>query len=246
MSHLAIVRHGESLWNQERRFTGWSDVGLSPRGVTESRDAGRLLADAGLDFDLCFTSVLTRGVDSARHTLDEMGLSSIPMVRSWRLNERHFGALQGMGRWDAVRTYGLRKLLRLQRSYSLPPPPLDADDPRFPGNEARYAELAEKELPLSESLEDTYARVIPYFEKTIAPELRRGRNTLIVAHKNSLRPLMKHLEHMSATETPKLRIPTGHPIVYELDLELQVHRRSELGGQPRRRPFWHWAGISPA
>jgi 2,3-bisphosphoglycerate-dependent phosphoglycerate mutase len=245
VSHLALVRHGQSVWNRDQRFTGWTDVGLSSKGIDESRRAGRLLADAGLRFDVCFTSVLARGVQAALHVLEGADQTSTPLLRSWCLNERHFGALQGVHRWDALRLYGPLRVIRLQRGYDVPPPPLDPDDPRCPGYDPLYAELHEKELPLAESLADTFARVVPYWQQTIAPELMKGRNVLVVAHKNSLRTLMKHLEQIPDRDTPALRIATGEPIVYELDGNLRILQRDPPLSEPRRR-FWRWTGISPA
>ncbi|MGI9591413.1 MAG: 2,3-bisphosphoglycerate-dependent phosphoglycerate mutase [Myxococcota bacterium] len=245
MKRLALVRHGKSVWNRSHRFTGWADVGLTPEGIADSERAGRALAEVGLRFDVCFTSVLERGVDAARHALRGAGCPDLPIHQHWMLNERHFGALQGLGRWQAVRRYGLGQVLRWQSSYVLSPPVLDPDDPRAPGHDPLYADVPVKDLPLAESLADTYARVIPYWEEVIEPELLRGRQVLVVAHKNTLRALMKRLEGLSEEETAKLHLPAGVPVLYGFGEQDEVKERRFLGGyRPRRFSFWR--AISPA
>lgn len=244
MIRIALVRHGQSVWNREHRFTGWSDIGLTPAGVEESREAGRILARAGLRFDVCFTSVLERGVVAAEATLAGLGGDAPPLRRDWRLNERHFGALQGMGRWEAVRSFGPLQVMRIQGSYTLVPPPLEEDDPRSACLDPLYSAIPAKELPLSESLADTYARVVPYWQDVICAEARPGRNLLVVAHKNSLRVLIKHIEGVSHEDTPRLHIATGEPLVYEFDDDLRFQGRRHL--VPKRRRFALWPGISPA
>ncbi len=244
MTALVFLRHGQSEWNRDHRFTGWTDVGLSARGIAESEAAGRALAAAGHRFDLCFTSVLERGVGSARATLRALGTPELELKQSWRLNERHFGALQGMSRWQAVRAYGLLPVLGLQRSYSQRPPPLREDDLRFPGHDPLYVELSEKELPKSESLAETYVRVAPYWHGSIVPALREGRSVLIVAHKNSLRVLAKLIESLPDAAVPRLELPTGQPLVYDFDGDLNLVGREFLAPQRRRLPLWR--SLSPA
>ena len=244
MTSLVFLRHGQSEWNRDHRFTGWSDVALTETGIAESEAAGRELAAAGHRFDVCFTSVLERGVAAARATLRALETPEIELKQSWRLNERHFGALQGMGRWQAVRAYGLVPVLRLQRSYSLTPPALREDDPRFPGHDPLYAELSEKECPVSESLAETYARVAPYWHGSIVPYLRRRQSVLIVAHKNSLRVLAKLIENLPDASVPKLELPTGQPLVYEFDAQLNLVTREFLAPQRRSLPLWK--SLSPA
>ena len=241
---LVLVRHGESVWNREHRFTGWTDVELTDRGAANSRRAGRLLTEAGVQPEVCFTSVLLRGVDAARCVLEGMGLDSLPVEQSWRLNERHFGALQSLGRWEAVRRHGCRQVLHWQSSYDVPPPPLAADDPRAPALDPLYKNVPTDELPLTESLADTAGRQLPYWREAIAPVLARGRDVLLVGHKNALRTLIEHLEGLDRRDVPRLKIPTGLPIVYELDDALRVLGRRTLGRQHRR--FSRWPGISPA
>ena len=244
MTSLVFLRHGQSEWNRDHRFTGWSDVGLTATGIAECETAGRALAAAGHRFDVCFTSVLARGIDAARATLQALRTPELELQQTWRLNERHFGALQGMSRSQAIRAYGLLPVLRLQRSYSLRPPPLRKEDPRFPGHDPLYAELSEKELPKSESLAETYVRVVPYWHGSIVPSLRLGRSVLIVAHKNSLRVLAKLIESLPESEVPKLELPTGQPLVYEFDRSLNLLRREFLAPRRRTRPLWRL--LSPA
>lgn len=246
MTRLVLVRHGQSVGNDEHQFSGWTDLGLTPKGIEESRRCGRLLAGAGYEFDTCFTSVLSRSVDAGRLILDAMGQTELPLTRSWRLNERHFGALQGLNRSQGVRKFGLLKIWRLQRSYSIAPPALEEEDPRSPRVDPLYTQtpVAGKDLPLCESLEDTYARVIPYWESAIAPGLREGRRIVIAAHKNSLRALIKHIEGLSDRDAVRLQIVTGQPIVYRMDSGLRAVERLSIG-KPARK-FARFTGISPA
>jgi len=219
---LVLLRHGESEWNRAGRFTGWTDVDLSAAGASEAaRAARRLLAD-GTTFDCCFTSVLRRATSTAEIVLQTMGLGHVHIEQSWRLNERHYGALQGLGFWGAVRRYGLRPLLRCQREFDYSPPALDPNDPRFPGHDPSYASLRPDELPRAESLRDTQARVLPYWRERIAPELARGRHVLIVSHKNVLRGLVKFLHRHDAANVKHIKVPTGIPLVFRLDGELAV------------------------
>ncbi len=229
MIKLVLLRHGESTWNLENRFTGWTDVDLTPKGRDEAREAGRLLAEGGYTFDVAFTSLLKRAIRTLWITLDGMDLMWIPVYRSWRLNERHYGALQGLDKAETAAKYGDQQVLIWRRSYSEPPPPLDPADPRFPGHDRRYADLAPEQLPLAESLKDNVARFLPYWHETIVPELRAGKRVLIAAHGNSLRSLVKLLDDVSDEEIVGLNIPTGIPLVYELDDDLKPLRSYYLG-----------------
>lgn len=214
---LVLVRHGQSTWNLENLFTGWTDVDLTEQGRAEAVDAGRLLKDEGLSFDVAFTSVLKRAIRTLWIILDEMDLMWIPVERSWRLNERHYGALQGLNKAETVEEYGEDQVKVWRRSYDVPPPALAGDDPRHPGFDPRYAALSREELPSTESLKDTLARVQPCWDASLAPALRTGRDVLVVAHGNSLRAMVKMLDRMSDAEIVEFNIPTGVPIVYELD-----------------------------
>jgi len=229
MFRLVLLRHGESVWNRENRFTGWTDVDLSPKGVVEAHEAGRLLTEGGYTFDVAFTSVLKRAIRTLWTVLDDMDLMWVPVQRDWRLNERHYGALQGLNKAETAARYGDAQVLVWRRSYSIPPPPLDPGDERYPGRDRRYAGLSPAELPLAESLQDTVARFLPYWHETIVPELKAGRRVLIAAHGNSLRALVKHLDGISEEEIVGLNIPTGIPLVYELDDELKPVRSYYLG-----------------
>jgi 2,3-bisphosphoglycerate-dependent phosphoglycerate mutase len=229
MIKLVLLRHGESTWNLENRFTGWTDVDLSPKGLEEAREAARLLQEGGYTFDVAYTSLLKRAIRTLWITLDGMDLMWIPVHRSWRLNERHYGALQGLNKAETAAKYGDKQVLVWRRSYSDPPPPLDPDDPRFPGHDRRYADLAPDELPRAESLKDTVARFLPYWHGTIVPDLQAGKRVLIAAHGNSLRALVKHLDNVSDEEIVGLNIPTGIPLVYELDEHLKPIRHYYLG-----------------
>jgi 2,3-bisphosphoglycerate-dependent phosphoglycerate mutase len=226
---LVLLRHGESTWNRENRFTGWTDVGLSETGVAEAHAGARALKDGGYAFDLAFTSVLKRAIKTLWITLEDMDLMWIPVQRSWRLNERHYGALQGLNKAETAAKFGEAQVKIWRRSYRDRPPALTEDDERFPGRDPRYAALTKKELPLTECLEDTVARVVPYWEQAIAPEVRKGRKVLVAAHGNSLRALVKHLDGVSDDEIVELNIPTGVPLIYELDTSLRPLRHSYLG-----------------
>jgi len=229
MHTVVLLRHGESTWNKENRFTGWTDVDLTEKGRAEAVDAGRLLKGEGLGFDMVYTSVLKRAIRTAFLTLDELDLLWLPVERSWRLNERHYGALQGLDKAETAAAHGEAQVKIWRRSYDIPPPPLTADDPRHPGRDPRYASLSPSELPLTESLKDTVARFLPYWTSTIAPAIRSGRRVLIAAHGNSLRALVKHLDDISDAAIVELNIPTGIPLVYELDADLKPIRHRYLG-----------------
>ncbi|HYN19536.1 MAG TPA: 2,3-diphosphoglycerate-dependent phosphoglycerate mutase [Thermoanaerobaculia bacterium] len=229
MIKLVLLRHGESIWNLENRFTGWTDVDLSPKGIEEAKEAARLLNEGGYTFDLAHTSLLKRAIRTLWIAMDGMDLMWIPVHRHWRLNERHYGALQGLNKAETAAKYGDEQVHVWRRSYSAPPPPLTPDDPRHPGKERRYADLSPEELPLAESLKDTVARFLPYWHETIVPDLRAGKRVLIAAHGNSLRALVKHLDKVSEEEIVGLNIPTGIPLVYELDGDLKPERHYYLG-----------------
>jgi 2,3-bisphosphoglycerate-dependent phosphoglycerate mutase len=229
MFKLVLLRHGESTWNLENRFTGWTDVDLSSRGIEEAQEAARLLKEGGYTFDVAFTSVLKRAIRTLWIVLDDMDLMWLPEHRSWRLNERHYGALQGLNKAETAAKYGEAQVLAWRRSYADPPPLLDPDDERYPGRDRRYATLTKDELPRGESLKDTVARFLPYWQATIAPSVRAGQRVLIAAHGNSLRALVKYLDAVSDEEIVGLNIPTGLPLVYELDGELKALRHYYLG-----------------
>jgi 2,3-bisphosphoglycerate-dependent phosphoglycerate mutase len=229
MIKLVLLRHGESAWNLENRFTGWTDVDLSPKGLEEAAEAARLLQEGGYTFDVAYTSLLKRAIRTLWITLDGMDLMWIPVHRSWRLNERHYGALQGLDKAETAARYGDQQVLVWRRSYSDPPPPLDPEDSRFPGHDRRYADLAPEELPRAESLKDTVARFLPYWHGTIVPDLQAGKRVLLAAHGNSLRALVKHLDGVSDEEIVGLNIPTGIPLVYELDGDLKPVKSYYLG-----------------
>ncbi len=229
MPKLVLLRHGQSVWNRDNLFTGWTDVDLTDRGIAEARQAGQLLREEGFDFDLAYTSLLKRAIRTLWLTLDEMDLMWIPVVRHWRLNERHYGALQGLDKAETAARHGEEQVLVWRRSYSTPPPPLSPGDERHPRRDRRYAELSDDQLPLAESLGDTVERFLPYWHETIAPSVRAGRRVLIAAHGNSLRALVKHLDGISDEEIPGLNIPTGIPLVYELDADLRPISSRYLG-----------------
>ncbi|HTG33988.1 MAG TPA: 2,3-diphosphoglycerate-dependent phosphoglycerate mutase [Thermoanaerobaculia bacterium] len=235
MIKLVLLRHGESLWNLQNRFTGWTDVDLTPKGIEEAREGARLLQEGGYTFDVAHTSLLKRAIRTLWITLDGMDLMWIPVHRSWRLNERHYGALQGLNKGETAAKYGDKQVLIWRRSYSDPPPPVTPDDPRYPGHDRRYAGLSLAELPLAESLKDTVARFLPYWHETIVPELKAGRRVLLAAHGNSLRALVKHLDNVSEEEIVGLNIPTGIPLVYELDDDLKPLRSYYLGDPEEAR-----------
>jgi 2,3-bisphosphoglycerate-dependent phosphoglycerate mutase len=226
---LVLLRHGESTWNRENRFTGWTDVDLSAAGIEEARAAGRLIKSAGLDFDIAFTSVLKRAIRTLWLILDTTDRMWIPVERSWRLNERHYGALQGLNKAQTVAQHGEAQVKIWRRSYDIPPPALSLDDPRHPRFDPRYADLDPAHLPAAESLKDTLARVLPFWESRIVPELRAGKNVLVVAHGNSLRALVKMLDMMSESDIVEFNIPTGIPMLYELDEQIQPTHRRFLG-----------------
>jgi 2,3-bisphosphoglycerate-dependent phosphoglycerate mutase len=226
---LVLIRHGESLWNKENRFTGWTDVDLSEKGVREAHQAGRQLVAEGFDFDVALTSVLKRAIRTLWIVLDEMDLMWIPVERDWRLNERHYGALQGLNKAETAEKLSAEQVHLWRRSYDVAPPPLELDDPRHPRFDRRYADLEPAQRPATESLKDTLNRVMPYWHDTVVPYLRRGVRVLIVAHGNSLRALVKYLDGISDADIPALNIPTGVPLVYELDDNLEVLDRRYLG-----------------
>jgi 2,3-bisphosphoglycerate-dependent phosphoglycerate mutase len=229
MKTLVLLRHGESTWNLENRFTGWTDVDLSPKGVEEAHEAGRLLREGKYDFDLCFTSLLKRAIRTLVMVLEDMDRLWLPDRKSWRLNERHYGALQGLNKAETAAKFGEKQVMVWRRSYADPPPPLTPDDPRYPGRDRRYADLSSSELPLTESLKDTVARFLPYWHEQIAPEVRAGRRVVVAAHGNSLRALVKYLDNVSDDEIVGLNIPTGIPLVYELEDDLRPIRHFYLG-----------------
>lgn len=229
MHTLVLLRHGESTWNRENRFTGWTDVDLSEKGLEEAREAGRLLKEGGYGFDLAFTSVLKRAIRTCWIARDELDLLWIPVQKSWRLNERHYGALQGLNKAETAATHGEAQIKIWRRSYDIPPPPLAADDERHPSRDPRYRDLAPADLPLTESLKDTVARFLPYWHETIAPVVRSGRRVMIAAHGNSLRALVKYLDHISDEAIVELNIPTGIPLVYQLDETLKPIKSFYLG-----------------
>ncbi|MEX0691766.1 MAG: 2,3-diphosphoglycerate-dependent phosphoglycerate mutase [Gemmatimonadales bacterium] len=229
MPTLILLRHGQSTWNKENRFTGWTDVGLTPEGEGEAREAARLLADAGYAPDLAFTSVLKRAIKTLWITLEALDRMWIPVRRDWRLNERHYGALQGLDKAETTAKHGADQVKRWRRSYGEPPPPLDPADPRHPSHDPRYAALPPSRLPATESLKDTVARVIPWWEESLVPELRAAKLPIVVAHGNSLRALVKFLDGVSEADILELNIPTGIPLVYELDASLRPVRRCYLG-----------------
>ena len=229
MHKLVLIRHGESIWNLENRFTGWTDVDLTPTGVEQAKAAGRLLRQQGFEFDLAYTSVLKRATRTLWHCLDEMDRTWLPVLHSWRLNERHYGALQGLNKADTARKYGDAQVLVWRRSYDMPPPPLDPADPRCERGDLRYARLHADQVPLTECLKDTVARVLPFWNDAVAPALRNGQRVLIAAHGNSIRGLVKYLDAVSDPDIVGVNIPNGIPLVYELDASLQPIRHYYLG-----------------
>jgi len=229
MHKVVLLRHGESEWNKENRFTGWKDVDLSERGLFEAHEAGRLMEEAGLDFDLAFTSVLRRAIKTLDIALDEMDRLWIPVTKHWRLNERHYGGLQGLNKAETAAKHGDAQVKIWRRSYDIPPPPLTPDDERWSGRDRRYANLTPDEIPASESLKDTVARFLPYWHETIAPTIASGTRVLIAAHGNSLRALVKYLDNVGDQDIVELNIPTGVPLVYELDDQLKPIKHYYLG-----------------
>jgi 2,3-bisphosphoglycerate-dependent phosphoglycerate mutase len=228
---LVLLRHGESQWNLENRFTGWTDVDLTPNGLAEARRAGQLLKAEGFDFDVAYTSVLKRAIRTLWSALDEMDRMWLPVVHSWRLNERHYGALQGLNKAETAAQYGDEQVLIWRRAYAIAPEPLPAGDPRESDRDPRYAGVPAGQIPRTECLKDTVARVLPYWEQEIAPAIRAGRRVLIAAHGNSLRALVKYLDGMGEDEIVNLNIPTARPLVYELDADLKPIRNYYLGDQ---------------
>ena len=229
MYKLVLIRHGESTWNLENRFTGWTDVDLTPTGVAQATQAGQLLKDGGYDFDIAYTSVLTRAIRTLDLALDAMGRRWLPTVKHWRLNERHYGALQGLNKAETAKEYGDAQVLVWRRSYDTPPPPLAPTDPRSERGDPRYAKLAPEEVPLTECLKDTVARVLPLWSESIAPAIRSGKRVVIAAHGNSIRALVKYLDGISDQDIVELNIPNGIPLVYELDDNLKPIRHYYLG-----------------
>jgi 2,3-bisphosphoglycerate-dependent phosphoglycerate mutase len=229
MYKIVLLRHGESLWNKENKFAGWTDVGLSEKGFEEAKESGRNLKKEGYVFDLAFTSVLSRAIKTLWLVLEEMDLMWIPVHHSWRLNERHYGALQGLNKVETAEKFGLEQTQIWRRSYDTPPPSLTRDDPRWPGNDPRYADLKPEEIPLTECLKDTVARFLPYWHETIVPTIKAGKRVLIAAHGNSLRALVKYLDQISDDKIVSMNIPTGIPLVYELDEKLAPIRNFYLG-----------------
>jgi 2,3-bisphosphoglycerate-dependent phosphoglycerate mutase len=231
MFRLVMLRHGESTWNKENRFTGWTDVDLSERGREEAAESGVLMKDAGFEFDVAHTSLLKRAIRTLWIALSEMDMMWIPERRSWRLNERHYGALQGLNKAETAAKHGEAQVKIWRRSYDIPPPPLAQDDPQHPSRDRRYADLPSNEAPLTESLKDTVARFLPYWHSAIAPDIKAGKRVLIAAHGNSLRALVKYLDGISDEDIVELNIPTGVPLVYELDEQLQPAKKYYLGDQ---------------
>ena len=229
MFKVVLLRHGESTWNKENRFTGWTDVDLSEKGRQEAGEAGRLLKEGGYVFDIAFTSVLKRAIRTLWITLDALDLMWIPVSKSWRLNERHYGALQGLNKAETAAKHGDAQVKIWRRSYDIPPPQLGVDDERYSGRDPRYADLGREEIPLTESLKDTVARFLPYWHETIAPAVKSGQRVIIAAHGNSLRALVKYLDNVPDDEIVELNIPTGIPLVYELDDSLRPIRHYYLG-----------------
>jgi 2,3-bisphosphoglycerate-dependent phosphoglycerate mutase len=233
MKTLVLLRHGESQWNKENRFTGWTDVDLSEQGILEAHDAGKLLKEKGFTFDIAYTSVLKRAINTLNIVLGEMDLQWIPVIKTWQLNERHYGALQGLNKAETAAKFGEEQVKIWRRAYATPPPALEPSDERFPGHDPRYKSLPKEKLPLTECLKDTVERVLPYWEQTIVPELRAGKTVIIVAHGNSLRALVTEIDKISDDAIVDMNIPTGIPLVYELDDDLKPLRRYYIGDQEK-------------
>ncbi len=231
MYKVILLRHGESQWNMENRFTGWTDVDLTERGKLEALNSAELLLKEGFDFDLAYTSVLKRAIRTLWIVMDRMDKMWVPVIRHWRLNERHYGALQGLNKAETAKKYGDDQVLIWRRSYDTQPPSLEKDDERWPGHFEMYKDLTEEELPVTECLKDTVARFVPYWEMTIAPSVKEGKKVIIAAHGNSLRALVKYLDNVSDEEIVKLNIPTGVPLIYELDKDLKPIKHYYLGNQ---------------
>ena len=231
MYKLVLLRHGESVWNKENRFTGWTDVELSEKGIEEGKAAGKVMKEAGLTFDIAFTSVLKRAIKTYFLAAEEMDLLWVPVIKSWKLNERSYGALQGLNKAETAAKHGDEQVKIWRRSYDIAPPVLEANDERAPHNQQMYKGINPKELPYTESLKETVARFVPYFEETIVPEIKKGKNVIIAAHGNSLRALVKYLDGVSEKDILELNIPTGVPLVYELDEQLKPIKHYYLGDQ---------------
>ena len=229
MYKLVLIRHGESTWNLENRFTGWTDVDLTDTGVEQAKNAGRLLQAEGYDFDLAFTSMLKRATRTLWHTLDEMDRTWLPVEHSWRLNERHYGGLQGLNKADMAKQYGEAQVLQWRRSYDVPPPALEATDPRSERGDRRYAELQPEQIPLTECLKDTVARVVPFWNDALAPAILAGKRVVLAAHGNSIRALIKYLDNIADDAIVGVNVPNGIPLVYELDASLKPIRSYYLG-----------------
>ena len=228
MKQIVLMRHGESVWNKENLFTGWTDVDLSDKGLTEAHEAGKRLREAGFEFDLCYTSVLKRAIRTLWTALDEMDRMYLPILNDWRLNERHYGALQGLNKAETAARYGEDQVKIWRRSFDVPPPALDTSDERYPGFDPRYKSLSQQQLPTCESLKDTCARALPFWNEVIVPQLMSGTRMIISAHGNSLRAIVKHLDEISDEDIVGLNIPTGIPLVYEFDDHLNVMNRYYL------------------
>ncbi|WKZ69884.1 MAG: 2,3-diphosphoglycerate-dependent phosphoglycerate mutase [Melioribacteraceae bacterium] len=233
MYKVVLIRHGESVWNKLNLFTGWTDVDLSEKGIQEALQGGKVLKEEGYTFDIAYTSVLKRAVKTLNIVLDQMDLDWIPVVKNWRLNERHYGALQGLNKAETAEKYGMEQVLEWRRSFDTPPPALEESDDRYPGKDPRYADLSKDELPLTESLKLTIDRFLPYWHETIAPTIKSGKKVVVVAHGNSLRALVKYLDNISEEEIVGLNIPTGVPLVYELDKNLKPIKSYYLGDQEK-------------
>ena len=231
MIKLVLLRHGESQWNLENRFTGWTDVDLTEKGELEAKTAGKVLKENRFEFDLVYTSVLQRAIKTMEICLSEMGIDNIPIEYSWRLNERHYGALQGLNKSETAEKFGDEQVLQWRRSYDIPPPPLQKSDARWSGNDSNYVNMDQDNIPLAECLKDTVKRFLPHWNKTIEPSIQRGKKVMIVAHGNSLRSLVKHLDNISDNDIISLNIPTGIPLVYELNNKIKPVRSYYLGNQ---------------
>jgi len=243
-TQLALLRHGESAWNREDRFAGWADVDLTHEGESEARTAGHLLAEAGLEFDVCFTSVLKRATRTCSLVLGALGKPELPVLRHWRLNERHYGTLEGERRSPTRERYGAEQIRLWRWSWDARPPLVEPEDPRFPGNDERYAALDPAEIPRGESLEDCSARLLPHWEAVIAPRLQQGERVLVVAHGSTIRALVKHLDGIADEDIPEFRIPTGEPLIYEIDRDLKPLAHGPLRPKPARVGRWlrrQWA-----
>lgn len=231
MHKLVLIRHGESTWNLENRFTGWTDVALTPTGIEQAKQAGRLLKQEGYEFDVAYTSVLTRAIHTLAYALDEMDRAWLPVIKDWRLNERHYGGLQGLNKAETAKEYGDEQVLIWRRSYDTPPPALDANDPRGQRQDVRYGKLNPEQIPLTECLKDTVARVLPFWNEAIAPAIQSGQRLVLAAHGNSIRALVKYLDNIGDDDIVGVNIPNGIPLVYELDDNLKPIRHYYLGDE---------------